>query len=62
VQGINGPPTGGTLLELKVLFNNTAFFAVYLSAAYGVLASLAGKDVRLPFISEAADRQVGPPR
>lgn len=50
------------MLELKVLFNNTAFFAVYLSAAYGVLASLAGKDVRLPFISEAADRQVGPPR
>jgi hypothetical protein len=57
--GINGPPTGGPMLELKILFNNTAFFFVYFSACYGALACLAGKEPRLPLVSEAADRQSG---
>jgi len=58
-NGINGPPSGGAMLEAQILYYNTAFFFVYFCAAWGSLACLAGKKASLPFVSEAAERQSG---
>lgn len=56
-NGINGPPTGGPMLELQILFDNTVFLYVYLCAAYGSISALIGKEARLPLVSDAADQQ-----
>lgn len=58
-NGINGPPTSGAGLELKILLNNTVFLFVYLSVAYGSISALTGKSAKLPLVGEAADMQTG---
>jgi hypothetical protein len=50
-NGINGPPTGGPGLELKILFENTVFIFVYLCVAYGSFSALGGKSAKLPLVS-----------
>lgn len=60
-NGINGPPTGGPGLELKILFENTVFIFVYLCVAYGSFSALGGKSVKLPLVGEAAEMQSGGP-
>eukprot|EP00242_Pyramimonas_sp_CCMP2087_P003439 CAMPEP_0198229388 /NCGR_PEP_ID=MMETSP1445-20131203/114097_1 /TAXON_ID=36898 /ORGANISM="Pyramimonas sp., Strain CCMP2087" /LENGTH=284 /DNA_ID=CAMNT_0043909845 /DNA_START=106 /DNA_END=960 /DNA_ORIENTATION=+ len=60
-NGINGPPTGGPGLELKILFENTVFIFVYLCVAYGSFSALGGKSAKLPLVGEAAEMQSGGP-
>jgi len=58
-NGINGPPTGGPLLEAQILFYNSVFFYVYLCSAAGSISSLRGKRIKLPIVGGAAERQTG---
>eukprot|EP00854_Cymbomonas_tetramitiformis_P004091 gene4091-5067_t len=56
-NGIDGPPTGGPMLEAKILLNNTTFLYVYLCTVYASGSSLLGKAVELPLVGGAAKNQ-----
>lgn len=56
-NGIDGPPTGGPMLEAKILLNNTTFLYVYLCTVYASGSSLLGKAVELPLVGGAAKSQ-----
>eukprot|EP00238_Polyblepharides_amylifera_P015839 CAMPEP_0196582546 /NCGR_PEP_ID=MMETSP1081-20130531/39446_1 /TAXON_ID=36882 /ORGANISM="Pyramimonas amylifera, Strain CCMP720" /LENGTH=201 /DNA_ID=CAMNT_0041903147 /DNA_START=293 /DNA_END=898 /DNA_ORIENTATION=+ len=58
-QGINGAPTSGLGLEVQIIYYNTIFWIIYLSASYGIIQCVRGKQPRIPFISDAADQQSG---
>lgn len=58
LESVFRPPAGGIGLQLYINLYTAIFLFIFVCVSYAIVSCLAGKQVSLPIVGEAADRQI----